>query len=92
MNKGFLGGLFDFSFQSLITGKVIRWIYGLSVGMAALSALAVLSAVTWVSNVLVGLIAGAVVFLGIVVYARVALELAVVLFKIEENTRARERV
>lgn len=92
MDRGFFGALFDFSFQSLVTARLVRLLYGLSVGIAALSGLAALSVVTQASNIVFGLVAGALVFLGMTVYARVALELSLVLFRIEENTRARERV
>lgn len=71
MNRGFFASLFDFSFQSLITLSVIRLVYGLSMALSALLALGVFKSL----GVVWGLFVGPVVFLSVVVYCRVLLEL-----------------
>ncbi len=89
--KGFLGSLFDFSFQSLVTPKIIRILYILFTVWTALVALIIL-----VIGFRTGGVAGGLFTLIIVepIYVlltlgiyRVVLEAFVVLFRIYEETK-----
>ena len=87
--RGFFGSLFDFSFNSFVTSKIIGVLYVISVVLLALFSIlwivaafnqsAVFGAVTL-------LILAPLFFLLSVIYIRVLLELAIVLFRILENT------
>ncbi len=86
--KGFFTSLFDFSFSSFITGRIIRFLYGLSVAISAIVALvAVVSSfmMSSVAGVLMLLIGAPVLFLVSVIYARVMLEIIMVIFSISGN-------
>jgi hypothetical protein len=87
--KGLLGGLMDFSFSEFITTRVIKVLYILSILMAALVALGMLirGAQSGPGGAFLGLIAGALVFFIYVLFARVWLEIIIVVFRIAENTR-----
>jgi hypothetical protein len=87
-DQGFLGSLFDISFSSLITTKVIKVLYVLSMVIIGLFALVVVVAAF--SNS----VAGGIVVLVIVaplagllylIYVRVLLELVIVIFRIMET-------
>ena len=86
--KGFFSSLFDFSFQSFITSKIIRILFILSIIGAGLCYLMMIivgfqaSAAIGVLNLL---IIGPIVFLLIVIYARVILEIIMVVCSIAEN-------
>ncbi len=87
--KGVFAGLSDFSFQDLITLRLIKWLYliallagGVSLVVAVFKGLQD-SAATGLLALVFGLIA---LFVWIL-YVRVALEVVVVLFQIAENTR-----
>jgi hypothetical protein len=87
--KGFFASLFDFSFTALITSKIIKLLYALSVVGAGLSTLAFI--VSGFSNsVVLGmvmlLIGGPLYFFLVVIYARVFLEIIMVLFQMAEHT------
>jgi len=94
--KGFLASVFDFSFTSFITSKLIRLLYGVAVGVAGLAALVVFtvlvgagfcqSAAAGVGAIVLGFLVGPLVFFLIALYARVALELTMVMFRIAEHT------
>ncbi len=87
--RGFFGSLFDFSFNSFVTSKIIGVLYIISVVLLALVSIlwivaafnqsAVFGAVTL-------LILAPLFFLLSVIYIRVLLEVAIVLFRILENT------
>lgn len=86
-NNGFISTLFDLSFSSFITTKLIKVLYILSIVLAGFAALAVVGAGFsngFVSGVF-GLIAAVVVFFFYVMVARVWLELIMVAFRIHEN-------
>lgn len=89
--KGFLAQLFDFSFKSFITVKIIRILYLLTVIGAGLIGLVVLLYGFSFMNISKGagffliLLAPGIFFL-ITIWARVLLELTVIFFRIEANT------
>jgi len=86
--KGFLGALFDLSFSEFVTVKLIKFIYVL---------LLVLIAIGYVVGVITGfadsagqgllmLILGVVGAFIAVIFARVYMEILIVLFRIAENS------
>lgn len=85
---GFFPALFDFSFTTFVTSKVIRFLYALSMvglGLAALLWIVAAFSVSPAFGVLV-LLVGAPLFclLGLI-YARVLLEIIIVIFRISEH-------
>jgi hypothetical protein len=86
--QGFFGSLFDLSFSSFVTTKIIKVLYVLGIIMAGLSSLAVFisAARNGVPAAIVGLIFAPLVFLLGVLYSRVMLEIIIVVFRIAENT------
>jgi hypothetical protein len=89
MQKGFFASLFDISFSSLITTKVIKVVYVISMIVIGLAALVFIIAAAASDDG-----AGAVVFAIIVVpifallylvYTRIILEVIIVLFRIMES-------
>lgn len=87
--KGFLGSLLDLSFTSLITSKIIKLLYILSIvgaGLAALSLIATSFAASTMAGLFTLLIVAPLVFLVSVIYARVLLEIVIVIFRISEHT------
>lgn len=86
--RGFLGSLFDFSFSSFVTSKVIKLLYALAILLAGLTALALVVA-GFSDSVLAGigaLVISPLVFLLYVIGARIWLEIVIVVFRISENT------
>jgi len=86
--KGFFGALLDLSFSEFVTTKIIKFIYVL---------LLVLIAIGYLVGIIVGftrdagsgllmLIVGAIGALVAVIFARVYMEILIVLFRIAENT------
>lgn len=86
--KGFFAALFDFSFTSFITLKFLKVIYALLVAMILLTGLVSLLAAVSQGGVLilVGLVLVPVMTLVYLVFARVALELVAMFFRIGDNT------
>ena len=86
--KGFLGSLFDLSFTEFITTRLVQFIYILAIILAVIVTL--MSVIAGFGEGfgrgLLGLIISPVVFLLIVLYARITLELVIVVFRIAENT------
>lgn len=87
--KGFLASLLDLSFSNFITTKLIKALYVLIIAVAAIAAL-----ITIIGGFsesfgygLLRFIIGIVGFLVCVILARIYLEVTIILFKIEENTR-----
>ncbi len=81
-DKGFFGALFDFSFSSFITTKIIKFLY----------ILIMIGCVIWLITATVmqgfmgfigGVIGAAVVFL----FSRIYLELMIVLFQMADNLK-----
>jgi hypothetical protein len=87
--QGFFGRLFDTSFRSFITPSIISLVFILLVILAGIFTLIVVAAAFNESSGagLVTLILSPVVFLLYVILARMYLELVVVLFRVEANTR-----
>jgi hypothetical protein len=88
-DRGFFSKLFDFSFESFITPSIIKVLFILLIVVIGLGALGMIIA-GFVQSALVGLLTLIIVvpiggFL-YVLFARVWLEIIVVLFRIEENT------
>jgi hypothetical protein len=87
-DKGFLGSLFDISFSSLVTTKVIKVLYILSMILIGLGALFFIGAAFADSAALgvITLVVLAPLFsLLYLVYVRVLLEIVIVIFRIMES-------
>ena len=86
-SKGFLGSLFDFSFTSLVSSKLITLFYAILVIVESVVAIgAILKGFSTGALVGVGvLVVTAVVYLLAVIYSRVICEVLIVLFRIHEN-------
>ncbi len=86
--EGFFQALFDFSFTSFITSKLIKILYGLAILGAILGALMLIMS-GFSQSTGVGLfmlfIGAPLFFLFWVIYARVLLELIIVIFRIAEH-------
>jgi hypothetical protein len=88
LQKGFLASLFDLSFSNLITTKVIKVIYLLSMILIGLFALAVVVAAFADSvgaGLFVLLIVAPFISLLYLIYTRVVLEVIIALFRIMET-------
>ena len=97
VEPSFLSSLFDFSFQSMITPRIIKLLYILVIVGAGLTGLAMLvSGLTSLEfagpTAMVLVVLGPVSFLVTVIYGRVLLEVVVIFFKMgEEVSEIRER-
>ena len=90
MEKGFLGSLFDVSFSSLITTKVIKVIYVLSMIVIGLTALAFVAAAFSESagaGVFTLVILAPLAALLYLIYVRVILEVIICIFRIMETNK-----
>lgn len=89
--KGFFGQLFDLSFKSFITVKIIKLLYVLAIiGSGLIGLILLIGGVSTMkysagAGFLQIVLAPLIALLGII-WSRVFLELTVVLFNIEENT------
>jgi hypothetical protein len=86
--KGFLSSLFDTSFSSLITTRVIKVIYIISmvvIGLAALFWVAAAFSQSAALGLLVLVIAAPIISLLYLIYTRVLLEVIIALFRIMET-------
>ena len=86
--KGFFEALFDFSFTSFVTSKLVKLLYALAIVAAALGALVWIVAAFSASPVfgVLALLIGAPLFFVIgVIYSRVLLEIVIVIFRISEH-------
>ncbi len=84
----FFSALFDLSFKSFITSKIAKILYVLSIAGAGLWALRLIVRgfqESAGSGLLMLLIGGPLAFLVVVIYARVFLEIILVLFRMSEN-------
>ena len=88
--QGILVSLLDFSFTSFVTTKLIKILYALGFGLAALLSIgSILGAFSdSFGGGLGSLILVPLSFLMFVMYLRVALEVLAVLFRIAEDVRA----
>ena len=86
--KGFFGSLFDFSFTSFVTTKIVKFLYVLTVVLLGLGALVFVVA-SFSSSAAAGLfmlfIGAPLAFLLYVIYTRVLLELFIAIFRIMET-------
>jgi hypothetical protein len=89
MNEGFLASLFDYSFSSLITPKIIRGVYVLVTVLAALGAFAVFAGLAGAGGggAVLGLVVAPLLFLFYLVLARIYLEIVIVVFRMGEDVR-----
>ncbi len=88
-HRGFFSSLFDLSFTSLITTKIIKVLYVLSIILIGFSALFFIVAAFHQSSaagLLVLVIIAPIMSLFYLIYTRVLLELVIALFRIMENT------
>ena len=87
--KGFFKALFDFSFTSYVTPKIIKIIFGLVVIVAAVIALVIIIAgfeVNIAAGIFALIILAPLAFLFYVIIYRVLLEVVMAVFTIAENT------
>ena len=93
--RGFLGALFDFSFTSFVTTKIIKVLYVLILVLASISALLytiVAFRLSAVFGFLVLVIGDPLFIIIVMAFWRLVLEAFVVVFRIAEDVRAiRER-
>ena len=89
MEKGFFGSLFDISFTTFVTTRIIKVVYVVTLAMIGLGAI-VLIVAAFATSVGAGLFVlvivaplGALLY---VIYARVLLEIVMAVFRIMENT------
>lgn len=87
--KGFFAALFDLSFSSFVTTRLIKLLYILIIVLAGLAGLGVIGASIQRGplGLLVGLIVGGVMFFLWVLMGRVWLKLIIVMFRIAEHVR-----
>jgi len=86
---GFLPALFDFSFSQFVTTRLVRLLYAIGVLIAVVAALgAIVRGFNEGAGAgLVALIVAPLVFLLVVIIARVWLEIIIVVFRIAEYLR-----
>ena len=88
--KGFLAALFDYSFTSFVTPKIIKVLYVLATIVISLWTLFLILAAFSASSgfgVVTLVIVGPLFFLISMIYARVLLELIIVFFRINANVQ-----
>jgi uncharacterized protein DUF4282/zinc ribbon protein len=86
--KGFFGSLFDYSFSSFITSRIIKVVYVLTTIVVALWTLVIILVAFKASSALgivALLIGGPIFFVIAMIYVRVGLELLMVIFRIHED-------
>jgi Domain of unknown function (DUF4282) len=83
----FFANLFDFSMSRFITPSIIKILYVLGIVIVSLFALFVLIASINNDQPVAGLLLAPLYWFFGVIYTRVLLELVIVLFRIERNTR-----
>ncbi len=86
-NTGFIGTIFDFSFTEFVTTKVIKFLLGLAmVANVILTIVVIVGAFQtgWLGFIVV-LILSPLIFLIMMLFSRIYLELIIVIFRIAEN-------
>ena len=87
-NHGFFKRLFDLSFKEFITTKIVSFIFVVTIVLAGLFALGIL--ISGLSKgggaAFISLIMAPIAFFVYVLFARIWLELVIVVFRIAENT------
>lgn len=89
--KGIIGSLKDLSFTEFVTTRLIKILYVLAIIFAGLSGLGIIAGGLFSGNVVravIAIIMGPVVFVLMVLSARIWLELVIVMFRIAEHTAA----
>ena len=89
-DKGFIGTLFDFSFSEFITTKVIKVLLGLAMLFNAVLTISLIVS-SFFADGLVGtivLILSPLLYLVLMLFSRIYLELIIVIFRIAENLMA----
>jgi uncharacterized membrane protein YvbJ len=86
-SRGFFGSLFDFSFSSFVTGKLIKVLYVLAIIVLAVAAVVlVVAAQSQPSPApVVSIIVAPIAFLLYVILVRVQLEILIVIFRMSEH-------
>ncbi|MDY6892573.1 MAG: DUF4282 domain-containing protein [Chloroflexota bacterium] len=87
--KGFLGRLFDFSFDEFITPTIIRLLFGLSIALSVVYIISMIwgAFVTSFGYGIVTLVLSPLLLLLFVIIARVYLEIIIILFRIASDVR-----
>ena len=88
--KGFFGSLFDYSFSSFVTPRIIKILYVLAtilIGLWTLFLVAAAFNASETAGVLTLFIVGPLFFIVSMLYARVILELVIVFFRINGNVQ-----
>lgn len=91
-DEGFFPSLFDMSFTKFMTPKLIKVLYILAIVVFSLYSLLILVSFLGAGGpaALIGLIGAPLLWFIGVIYSRVMLEVVMVLFRIERNTRKGE--
>lgn len=89
-DKGFLGTMFDFSFSEFITTKVIKVLLGLAMIInAVITIFVIVNAFrAGVVGGIIVLIISPLIYLIMMLFSRIYLELIIVVFRIAENLMA----
>ena len=87
MDKGFFASLFDTSFSSLITPKIIRVVYIIALVAIGLFSLLMFANMAAADQAALGLIIAPIAFLLYVIVTRIWLELVIIVFRIGEDVR-----
>ena len=85
-HKGFFGSLFDFTFHEFIFTRVVKFLFGLSIAAALVGAVSLIIAgfATNPKAAIAAVVFSPLLFVLYVLFARVALEVLVVIFRIVE--------
>jgi uncharacterized membrane protein len=86
--KGFLGSLFELSFSSMVTARIIQLLYALAligIGLLTIVWIAAAFSASEAAGIIV-LLFSPLIFLVMTIFVRVYLEAVIVLFKIAEST------
>jgi hypothetical protein len=89
--KGFFGSLFDFSFHSFVTTKIVKLLYVLSlIGISLVTIVIIVVSFNRSSGygALMLLVGGPLIFLFWLTYTRIILEVIIVFFRIAESVDA----
>ena len=85
--KGFLATIFDFSFSEFVTTKVIKFLLGLAMVVNVIFTISIIVGAFQSSTFggIVALILSPVIYLILMLFSRIYLELIIVIFRIAEN-------
>jgi hypothetical protein len=87
--KGFFSSLLDFNFSSLITTRIIKVVYIIVTVAVSLGALAFLIAAVSQGggDIVIGIIGAPLGWLLYMIFARISLEIIIIIFRIGEDVR-----